>query len=572
MISPQSDIILLKSPLEATDTNQLTFASATAQYNYFYGLPKLEIDGATYQRKDNTIRFPAEFDTVLPYNYVMYRNDAYSNKWFYAFITDIQYINDNMTSVTIKTDVFQTWQFQFQYKPCFIEREHTNDDTVGANTIPEGLETGPFIHNGNASDHIYGGFANTVTIIGVTDDSVYQPDFPAGISVIKNIYNGVSSGLTYYAIKHDSAYSHKLKEFIDGYQNATPSKIDAIYSIFEVPKSTEFLLNMLETSTDSGFFYVLGNVLPYDLSNITTSRPATVDGYTPKNNKVLTAPYNYFYVSNNAGSDVDYRYEDFSTPSSIKFKVKFAVCPGTSVKCVPTNYLGSTAEKDNYNASVTGGKLPTCSWTSDAYTNWLTQNALNIESGMIGGFLSTAIGGVSAIAGLGGLAGVSLTAGLANVMMSDNDDAKKGVGVLGGLLGGGLLGMKSGYDQMRELENQAYQHRCIPPQAKGDINSGDVTYADGKAGFTVHRMCIKAEYARCIDEYFSVYGYKTLRMKTPNITGRTNWNYVKTVSAYVEGDIPQADLTEFMGMLDKGITFWHNPTTFMDYSQSNAII
>ena len=85
-------------------------------------------------------------------------------------------------------------------------------------------------------------------------------------------------------------------------------------------------------------------------------------------------------------------------------------------------------------------------------------------------------------------------------------------------------------------------------------------------------MCIKAEYARCIDEYFSAYGYKTLRMKTPNITGRANWNYVKTVSSYVEGDIPQADLTEFMGMLDKGITFWHNPTTFMDYSQSNGII
>ena len=550
MISPQSDIILLKSPLEATDTNQLTFANATAQYNYFYGLPKLEIDGATYQRKDNTIRFPAEFDTVLPYNYVMYRNDAYSNKWFYAFITDIQYINDNMTSVTIKTDVFQTWQFQFQYKPCFIEREHTNNDSVGANTIPEGLETGPFIHNGNATDYIYGGFANTVTVIGVTDDSVYQPDFPAGISVVKNIYNGVSSGLTYYAIKHDNAYSHKLKEFIDGYQNATPSKIDAIYSIFEVPKSTEFLLNMLETSTDSGFFYVLGNVLPYDLSNITTSRPATVDGYTPKNNKVLAAPYNYFYISNNAGSDVDYRYEDFSNPASIAFKVKFAVCPGVSLKCVPTNYLGSSAEKDNYNASVTGGKFPTCSWTTDAYTNWLTQNALNIENAEINGFLSAGL----AVAGVG--VGIATGAGM----------------ITGGAILGGISGVKSGYDQMKELENQSFQHKCIPPQARGDINAGDVTYADGKAGFTLHRMCIKAEYARCIDEYFSAYGYKTLRMKTPNITGRTNWNYVKTVSSYVEGDIPQADLTEFMGMLDKGITFWHNPTTFMDYSQSNGII
>lgn len=572
MISPQSDIILLKAPLEATDTNQLTFSNATAQFNYFNSLPKLEIDGATYQRKDNTIRFPAEYDQVLPYNYVMYRNDGYSDKWFYAFITDIEYINDNMTSVTIKTDVFQTWQFQFVYKPCFIEREHTNDDTIGKNTIPEGLETGPFIHSSNVSDHIYGGFANTVTIIGVSDDSVFQPDFPAGISVIKNIYNGVNSGLTYYAIKHDSAYDNKLKDFISGYQNATPSKIDAIYSIFEVPKSSEFLLNMLETSSGSGIFYVLGNVLPYDLSDISISRPTTIDSYSPKNNKLLCAPYNYFYVSNNGGSDIDYRYEDFSSPSNIKFKVKFAICPGASVKAVPQNYLNATGDKDNYNASVTGGKLPTCSWTTDAYTNWLTQNALNIESGMLGGFLSTAVGGVSAIAGLGGLAGVSIGAGLLNVLTGDDKNAKKGVGILGGALGGGLMGMKSGYEQMRDLENQAFQHRCIPPQAKGDISSGDITYSDGKAGFSIHKMCIKVEYARCIDEYFSAYGYKTLRMKTPNITGRANWNYVKTVDAYVEGDIPQADLSEFMGMLDKGITFWHNPSTFLDYSQSNGII
>lgn len=42
-------------------------------------------------------------------------------------------------------------------------------------------------------------------------------------------------------------------------------------------------------------------------------------------------------------------------------------------------------------------------------------------------------------------------------------------------------------------------------------------------------MSIKQEYARVIDNFFNMYGYKVNDVKIPNITGRLNWNYVKTV-------------------------------------------
>ena len=41
----------------------------------------------------------------IQYNYCMYKNDSYKDKWFYAFITDIKYINDGMSEL-IETDVF----------------------------------------------------------------------------------------------------------------------------------------------------------------------------------------------------------------------------------------------------------------------------------------------------------------------------------------------------------------------------------------------------------------------------------------------------------------------------------
>ena len=534
MITPSTDIILLKCPLELSDINQLTFANATAQFNYFNSLPKRRYDDATYQRKDGVIRFNAEMDDIIQFNYVMYRNENYGNKWFYAYITDMQYINDNMTAVAIKTDVFQTWQFQFDYKTCFVEREHVSNDTVGANTVPEGLETGPFIHNGNPIEYNYGGFSNTITIIAVSDDSVISTNFPGGISVSKNLYNGVYSGLTYYAIKHTGIYDNKFKDFLDAYDQA--DKGNAVYSMFEVPSSNQLNLNLVET-TKTGIYYVLGNGLPYDLSDISLTRPSSLAGYSPKNAKLLTAPYNYFYVSNNAGEDIDYRYEDFGNPNSINFTVKYVVCAGSSIKAYPRNYLNTTAGKGNFNAGINGSKFPICAWTTDVYTNWLTQNALNISNTQIEGYMSAATNTIGGIA-----------------TMNPSQIAESGFGLM---------------QTMNRLAEQYYEHSLIPPQAKGDVASGDLTYCDYKSGFTVHKMSIKPEYARIIDDFFSAFGYRVARLKVPNITGRPNWNYVKTVGAYVGGDIPQEDVTEFKGLLDRGITFWHNPNTFMDYNQNN---
>lgn len=58
IVAPNTNIKLLKCPLTIDNKNQLTFANSTVQFNYFNNLPKLEINEATYQRKDNVIRYP----------------------------------------------------------------------------------------------------------------------------------------------------------------------------------------------------------------------------------------------------------------------------------------------------------------------------------------------------------------------------------------------------------------------------------------------------------------------------------------------------------------------------------
>lgn len=125
-IQPNTNLYLLKCPLELSNKHQLTFTNKNQQFEYFSNLENLEIERISYQRKDSVIRYPAHIDSLLEYNYCMYQNDNYSNKWFYAFIVNMEYVNDNMTNIYIKTDVFQTWQFDLIYKQSFIEREMIN--------------------------------------------------------------------------------------------------------------------------------------------------------------------------------------------------------------------------------------------------------------------------------------------------------------------------------------------------------------------------------------------------------------------------------------------------------------
>lgn len=56
----------------------------------------------------------------------MYQNKNYSSKWFYAFISNMRYVNDNTTFIQLQTDLWQTWQFDLTFKRSFVEREMIN--------------------------------------------------------------------------------------------------------------------------------------------------------------------------------------------------------------------------------------------------------------------------------------------------------------------------------------------------------------------------------------------------------------------------------------------------------------
>lgn len=140
--TPSTNLRLLNVPLTPDGKYTIDFNSKNEQFNYFISKTVKNVNDFTYQRKDNIIRINAEIDTLYNCNYVMYQNSNYTNKWFYCFITDMEYVNNNVTHIKIDTDVFQTWLFDFELQPSVVVREHVINDTFGKNTLPENLPIG----------------------------------------------------------------------------------------------------------------------------------------------------------------------------------------------------------------------------------------------------------------------------------------------------------------------------------------------------------------------------------------------------------------------------------------------
>ena len=528
-----SKVYLMNMPLDNDYKHTLYFNSKTEQEDYFRNLPSISFTDFSYQRKDAVMRIPLQYDEALKYNYVRYQNTAYSNKWFYAFITNYEYKGDDQTNITIETDVMQTWLFDYYVKPSFIEREHVNDDTIGKHTIPENLETGEYV---NTFSEYIEELKDTSIVFSVTKKPVKQDD---GTEDLENttgtFYNGLYSGVNYFVIGRE--YSTKINAFIKKYDEGATENIK---SIFVAPK---FLTEQL-TQDKEEVYELESSAMPY-FNEYTVLKSNGDTDYIPKNNKLNCYPYKYLLLSNNNGGGAIYQYEHFEG-SEMRFYYEGTICPGCSVRIYPMNYKNGeydrTGGTPNREEGLSLGKYAICNWTSDEYTNWLTQNGVNIAIGITSG-VGQIVGGIATTVGTSGV-GSAIGVGM----------IASGVGTIAGQMG------------------QIYQHSFIPPQARGNINSGDVVTGGQTNTFYFYHMTIKEEYQKIIDDYFSMFGYKTNCVKIPNKNHRQNYWFTKTVDVNISGNIPKEDLSKIKSCYNNGITFWKNKTNFKDYSIDNPII
>ena len=522
-------------PLDPRYEHTLTFTSRAAQLAWFNGMRKYEtFTDYTYLRKESAIKVPIATEALEDQgvNYLYTLND---NKARFYFITAKEYVSQSCTLLHVELDVMQTYQFDWSIPACFVEREHVSDDTIGNNLMDEGLELGDYITNSSYNTPL--GELAIVVQTSVTLEN------PIGEHVSGGTIGGVYSGLALYTRTCDATGVLVLDAVIKSLENK--GKADAITSIWVYPK--RFIAADWDRENDETMLRVIG-IQPYDMS---IAGNVTLEGYAPRNNKLLSFPYNFLYAHNNSGECAFYHYEEFTegVTGVMRFRVTGNVGEDGTIRIIPRNYAGM--EMDNDSGLSLGG-YPTCAWTQDAYKIWLAQNAntqaLSIQSGTI----SVGIGAAQAAAGA---VQYALPGGAGG----------------GDLIVGGMSHMYSGYQQIAGVMAARKDAQVQPPQAKGRQSTNCNIY-NAMHTFTFQRKSIRAEFARSIDNYFDMYGYKVNRVKTPNIKGRANWNYVKTIGSVVLGDIDAADRVKIGTILDKGITFWHDYLTMYNYTNSNGVV
>ena len=533
-----SKVYLLNTPLEDDLKHTLYFANANAQHTYMEQNIKHTYTNVSYQRDTSTFRCPAHIDTIRTCSYMMYQNSAYSNKWFYCFIEKMTYVNDGMTDVEFKVDPIQTFMFDFETQPSFIEREHTNDDTIGANVVPEQLELGDYVNSGLGTQSNFGLLAHECYVIAVTKliDQITTATeiMPVTPKFVK--LTSIPDGFIYIGLPNINAVNDMILLF----NNAGHG--DYINSLFIVPSAcfqSAWTVKVNNVGGQNFNIPVYQNYQPKMEGTCSVTTNNTLAGnYSPRNAKLLTYPFRYLQMSNNNGSIANYHYEDFRNPldgsidTTPEFKMVGYGSVSVDAKVYPCQYRGI---QENFDEGLSYPKVPVGAWATDVYTNWLTQNGINIATGFISDLVSVGVGVATAPEG-GGMAIASGVTGIANRI------------------------------------GQIYQHSMQPPQAEGGGNIGNASYVWGKTGVTFKHMSIRTQFARIADDFFDMFGYATHRVKKPNYAHRANWWYTKTIDIYIKGDIPNEYMNEIKNAYNNGITYWRNPANFMNYSVSNGIV
>lgn len=523
---PNSKIILVSNiNLDKSYTNVLSY-SENQMLSLCNTNKVAESNTFSFIRDRGTIQTNFTYSQALQSNYVAFQNPDYSNKWFFAFIDKVIYKGNYNTEIEYTIDSWSTWFSYWTKKNCYVIRQHVNDDTIGLNTVNENLDIGDVIEEYETEDISYSEYYWIAITSGYNPSTQEQFD---GITVYNKQVYGKQVFLINGASFSDMCINLGLfiiKTNADGYA-------DAIDNIFIVPDALITVADLNEKTTTVGghtcTFYTLDYSNTIKSFNTTISKRHTFTGFTPKNNKCYVYPYNYLYVSNNAGNNNIYKYENFSSTNCV-FRNELVLSVGCSGQLVPLSYQNMARNDDD---AIPLCKYPTCSWSSDAYINWLTQNAINIPSQ----FTSGAMQSINSFA---------------------SGESGSGVSTLASTIGG-LLG-------------QFYSAKLLPNVTKGG-NTGDVNFGANRNVFTFREMRVKTEYLRIIDDYFTKFGYKINRLTSPNIVGRTYWNYLEISqdSNIGYGSVPSQYMEEINNACRRGVTIWHNHSNVGNYSLNNTI-
>ena len=553
------------------------------------------------------------------------------NKRYYCFIDRLKYINNNCTEVYYSIDYIQTFMFDYDEKTCFVERMTTDDDDIGKYLLDEGLDLGRELVVSSCNRKQFDGdwyyaivFASKTSFTsGAVYDMQRQVVDKQGVLVgsqtlgsdvteqgrdittakefwemtyedVSTQLNGkmrvplyVNTGVTVYPVVNvmdpanfnlpiidtDRGVSHLFST-----SNEYMTKLYGTESPFNNTDYTRLMESIVNVALYPNFFTTgSGDTVDYSgmglinsASDTTLDYPTNLNGYTPKNKKLLTFPYISLTVTNPNGDSINLRYELFNNHNAVTFKLECTVLPSVQCLLSPVNYSGylgyivqDAQQQSDYVARDIGlviTDFPKVPIYTDSYREYLGKNKYREFFSIVNALTSTAFGVGTAV-------------------------------LTGGATLPGLIGeVSTTYKAIEEQVTRNYEASFKPPGLVGQMGTSDIKLGTLMFGYTFLGMTIDYEHAKVIDDFFTRYGYKLARNIKPsrnNNDKRKNFTFIKTIecnlainqyggSATGHYTMSQEDEKAIEAIYNNGIRFWYGTNNgvrlYKDYSVNNPIV
>lgn len=545
--TPITTVQLLNNvPLFPDNTNQIYFDNATHQNQYFTSRVYKTSNNLTYQRDYQVYALQAEYDnTITSCNYLRYRNNNYGNKWFYAFITSIRYVNPNTVYIDFILDAYQTFMFDITWKDCFIERSHVRDDTLGAHTLDEGIHVGNrYSKEVNVSwpgTDVFAGNVNVVPIIFLAAAYVFPSSGDPTERIITANVQGTPTTLAVWFPNFDvikTAPLFQMQQFLKLLQNS--SKSNAIVASVAIPehiargtwntmKGVEGAITEVQAdpkAIESGAYLQISNQQFIDSVNATLTLTPLMS-YTPRNKKLYCYPFTYFVLSSNQGENVTIKTEwlpETQPPvgdpdRELKLSLSANISPDSSYFCKVTN-----ANSTSRALTCTMAQLPQVATASSTYANWLAGHMASITSGILANGLQIFGGTAATVSGAGASAGIGgITSGVNGI-----------IGTIGNLI---------------DAEKM--------PASLNSSGGSTGNAAINNRRFSLYQQVLNPDMYASIDQFFDMYGYKVNMNGTPDFYCRAYWQYFKIPIVNITGNVPAEYMNQIKSTFQNGVTLWN---------------
>lgn len=580
-----SDIRLLSGvPFSNDYKNTRWFDTVTDQTNYFLSKNVVYSVGDNSFVKiegKNFVKVNKSIDDLWGTNYMMFRNESYNTKWFYAFVTKLEYVRTNLTYVHFEIDVFQTWKFTMNFKPSFVVREHCklwNDDgSPVVNTVDEGLNYGT--EYSTVSVDKFQPYDNTFFLVIVSKELLHTGN--STTNVITPMLNGSPQPLSFYvhpfqldgssaAITLDGTDQtlSPIKDVLRGLYNIDDAvnQIVSLYITDYIGVSVDTAggkLNLsmsvfdpvtIQDADDTLTTLYLKNLPDYD--SLTKSMGSKWDGFkTVKESKLLMHPYTQVILDDFKGNRVKIKPEYITGPN-INITAKGSIGTSNHVSYGIQEYNNPDSHSPLVMSDETGlinntpNDVPIIVDLLSAYLQGNRNSLQNQKNSILfNGMMNNASTFMNAVP----------------AAMSRNV-----LGVANGVTGI-VQGTENALLQIQGIQAKQQDIENTPPSLAKMGSNTYYSFGNGYNGVYLIKKHIKDEYITKLEDFFGMFGYKVNEVKTPNFHTRQYWNYVHTKNCNITADMNNEDLQELKNIFDNGITLWHTDDVG-NYSLDNGVI